>query len=169
MNHPGAPRWHLVHLTTPRLRLVAFDAELARLDAARLAAALDARVPPAAVDEDLWAASAERLAAAPHEAGWLFWLVVERGAVVGTAGFKGPPDADGAVELGYGLVPGARGRGLATEAVGALLAWAFADSRVRTVVAHTEARNEASVRVLAKLGFHLASPEGAILRFERSR
>src|SRR4051812_17515003 len=35
------------------------------------------------------------------------------GLAVGGIGFFGPPDADGAVEVGYGLVPAARGRGLA--------------------------------------------------------
>ena len=48
------------------------------------------------------------------------------GLAVGGIGFFGPPDADGAVEVGYGLVPAARGRGLASEALTQALAIATA-------------------------------------------
>lgn len=39
------------------------------------------------------------------------------GLAVGRFEFAGPPDGNGRVTFGYGLVPSARGRGLATEAV----------------------------------------------------
>lgn len=39
------------------------------------------------------------------------------GLAIGGLGFFGPPDDSGRVEIGYGLVPIARGAGLATEAV----------------------------------------------------
>src|SRR5687767_5237400 len=42
------------------------------------------------------------------------------GAVVGHAGFKGPPSAEGAVEIAYGVEPAHEGRGFATEAAAAL-------------------------------------------------
>ncbi len=158
-----------MELRTARLRLVAFDARLAALSPAALAQALGARVPPDAVDEDLWAEAAERVLADPAEAGWHFWLVVERGAVVGTAGFKGPPDARGDVELGYGLVAPARGRGLATEAAAALVAWALGDARVARIAADAERDNAPSLRVLAKLGFTREGPEGEIVRYVRRR
>lgn len=167
--HPAGRAFGRMEVATPRLRLVAFDAGLAALPPARLAGALGARVPPDAVDEEMWAESAERLQSRPGEAGWHFWLLVEHGAVVGTAGFKGPPGPEGEVEIGYGLVATARGRGLASEAARALVDWALRDARVRRIVAHTEAGNGASERVLAKLGFAPAGPEGPIRRFERLR
>ena len=37
------------------------------------------------------------------------------GLAVGGFGFFGPPGEDGRIEFGYGLVPSARGDGLATE------------------------------------------------------
>ena len=43
------------------------------------------------------------------------------GAVIGAAGFYGPPDDTGAVRVGYGLAESARGHGYATEALRALL------------------------------------------------
>jgi len=55
-----------------------------------------------------------------------FSLVHRDGAVVvGTAGFKGPPGADGVVEIAYGVVPEHQGKGFATEAARALVAYAF--------------------------------------------
>ena len=46
------------------------------------------------------------------------------GTVIGCGGFKGPPGADGVVEIAYGVVPEYQGRGYATEAAQALVAFA---------------------------------------------
>lgn len=67
--------------------------------------------------------------------------------------FKGPPDADGMVEIAYGIVPAYQGQGYATEAAAALVAFAFESGRVRLVRAHTLAANHASNHVLTKCGF----------------
>lgn len=77
------------------------------------------------------------------------------GLVCGTAGFFGAPaehdDGVREVEVGFGLVPDARGRGVATEALSGLVAAADAAGvRVRASVA---AENAASLRVLAHCGF----------------
>ncbi len=72
--------------------------------------------------------------------------------LVGWGGFKGPP-AHGAVEIGYEIAPARRGRGLATAAARAMITQAFADPRVRCVVAHTLAEHNASNHILTKLGF----------------
>jgi [ribosomal protein S5]-alanine N-acetyltransferase len=72
--------------------------------------------------------------------------------LVGWGGFKGPPK-DGVVELGYEIAEARRGRGLATAATRAMLAEAFADDRVTTVIAHTLPEPGASNRVLEKTGF----------------
>ena len=52
------------------------------------------------------------------------YIIIRRcdGMAVGDAGFFGPPGADGEVEIGYALVPSARGSGLAGEAVALLAA-----------------------------------------------
>jgi [ribosomal protein S5]-alanine N-acetyltransferase len=69
---------------------------------------------------------------------------------VGTIGPLGPPE-DGEVEVGFGLVEAARGRGLASEALRALLAETdVAGVRVRAGV---RPGNGASLRVLAGCGF----------------
>jgi ribosomal-protein-alanine N-acetyltransferase len=75
--------------------------------------------------------------------------------VFGSIGFLEPPapapDEVPEVEMGYGLVSDARGRGVATEAVRALLVLTDAlGVRVRAAVSPD---NSASIRVLAKCGF----------------
>ena len=94
--------------------------------------------------------------------------------VIGSAGFKGPPDKSAMVEIAYGIVPGYQGRGFATEAAAALVAFAFGSGRVRVVRAHTLPTNEASTRVLKKCGFEfigeVVDPEdGLVWRWERTR
>ena len=88
------------------------------------------------------------------------------GVVIGGAGFHGPPVA-GAVEIAYAVVPSARGRGYATEAVRALVAFAAACG-VQSVSAVVAADNAASRRVARAAGFALAEPDGAFLRYTRS-
>jgi [ribosomal protein S5]-alanine N-acetyltransferase len=55
--------------------------------------------------------------------------------------------------MGYCLDEPAWGQGLATEAAGALLQWAFDALDLNRVQAQTDTRNIASARVLEKLGF----------------
>lgn len=93
--------------------------------------------------------------------------------VVGTCAFKGPPDADGTVEIAYGIDENWRGRGLATEAAGALVKFAGDTGLVWLVCAHTRASNLASARVLAKCNFQrvgeVDDPEdGWVDRWERN-
>jgi len=106
---------------------------------------------------------------------WLhgYWLLErESETAVGAVGFKGPPDADGMVEIGYGVVPSREGRGYATEAAAAVVAFAFAQPDVKTVRAHTLPKASASTRVLVKCGFthvgEVVDPEdGLVWRWER--
>ena len=81
------------------------------------------------------------------------WLVARDGAVVGTAGAAGGVTPEGDQELGYGLVAGARGEGTGTEAVAAVAAVLERRSGVRRLTAEVLPGNEASVRLLTRLGF----------------
>ncbi|HJQ10826.1 MAG TPA: GNAT family N-acetyltransferase [Gemmatimonadaceae bacterium] len=104
------------------------------------------------------------------------FFIVDRDSnqVVGTAGFKGPPDNNGVVEIAYGVAPDYQGRGYATEAARALVEFALANSAVTIVRAHTLPEANASTRVLSKNGFrHLGEvidPEdGRVWRWELPR
>ncbi|HWI42656.1 MAG TPA: GNAT family N-acetyltransferase [Nocardioides sp.] len=81
--------------------------------------------------------------------------IVLQGWTVGSIGFFGPPapaaDDVPEVEVGYGLVPEGRGRGLVTEALTALLV--LTDAAGVRVRASIQPDNTASLRVAAKVGF----------------
>ncbi|MDP9206173.1 MAG: GNAT family N-acetyltransferase [Gemmatimonadota bacterium] len=96
----------------------------------------------------------------------------ESDTVVGKVGFKGPPGADGVVEIAYGVSPDHQGKGYATEAAEALTAYAFSSGQVRVVRAHTLPESNASGRVLTKCGFRhigeVIDPEdGLVWRWEK--
>jgi len=88
----------------------------------------------------------------PWTHGFALFHVID-GTVIGMGSFKGPPGVDGAVEIAYGVVPFYQGRGYATEAAQALVAYAFRNGGARGVRAHTLPATNASTRVLAKCGF----------------
>ena len=58
-------------------------------------------------------------------------------------------------ELGYMLAPGARGRGIATQALGQLSAWAFGTLGARRLQLLISVENQASSRVAKRAGFVL--------------
>jgi ribosomal-protein-alanine N-acetyltransferase len=96
----------------------------------------------------------------------------DTGSAVGSCSFKGPP-VGGVVEIAYGIHPDHEGKGYATEAVQALVDFAFSFETIRLVRAHTLPDAAASKRVLNKCGFRYVGetvdPEdGAVCRFERS-
>jgi len=175
---PGAP------LRTGRLLLVGLTPRLARLaleDRSGFERSLGARVPglwPLADfarmlprisqgHEEGSAAGPTRLILHPAEGAEGETLPT----LVGETGFHGPPDDSGTVEVGYGVLPAWRGRGIATEATGALIRHAFDGSRgrVRRVVARCLPDNPASQRVLERLGMRRAGRSGEALLFELRR
>jgi RimJ/RimL family protein N-acetyltransferase len=59
---------------------------------------------------------------------------------------------DGEAGIGWFLLPGFQGQGIATEAAGLLIRFAFERLGLRAVVASCDSANRASARVLQKLG-----------------
>lgn len=157
---------------------------LARADLAgrpELAKALGAAVPgewpPALYDRAAIECSLSQLERGGADADWAYYYLVREDlgpdgpVAVGIAGYKGPPGADGSVEVGYSVLPRHQRLGLASEAVAALVDRAFEDPGVSRVLAETLPSLLPSIAVLEKGGFHLVgvgSEQGAI-RFELSR
>ncbi len=91
--------------------------------------------------------------------GWYAWYAIRRSTsgklpvLIGAAGYLGPPNEAGSVEIGFSVMPSWRGQGYASEIAEFLTGNAFADSRVTMITAHTSDQNPASCRVLEKAGF----------------
>lgn len=85
---------------------------------------------------------------------WWVYQMIMNGYAVGDVGFHGPPADDGlrVVEIGYGVVPVWRGRGLATAACRMITEQAWA-AGADQVVAEVEPSNVASRKVLLHNGF----------------
>jgi RimJ/RimL family protein N-acetyltransferase len=154
-------------LETKNLRLLLQTREETRAYLERMPAHERVQVSPA------WLALLEESAAADP---WVDGFVLIRradGTVVGRCGFKGPPLADGVVEIAYGIAPEHQGKGYASEAAAALAGYAFATGQVQIVRAHTLPETNASTRVLAKCGFRcvgeVIDPEdGPVWRWEKT-
>lgn len=101
----------------------------------------------------------EKITAAPEEAIWWSWLpiLVSENTLIGNCGYKGPP-TEGMVEIGYEVARDYRRLGYATEIANTLVAHAFLQPDVNTVLAHTLPEENDSVRVLRKCGFRFVSP-----------
>jgi RimJ/RimL family protein N-acetyltransferase len=90
---------------------------------------------------------------------WLtYWLILIRDENVGAGllGFKGFPDERGATEIGYGIDPAYQGKGYMSEAIQALIDWAFTHPFCKVITA-TEVENPASKRLLERLGAQLVN------------
>jgi RimJ/RimL family protein N-acetyltransferase len=172
----------MLHLRTERLQLVAVTLELARAERAgpmHLEKLLHAHVPPSwpppLNDEKSLSWTIDFLTRNANGVGWGPWYFLHRehGALrlVGVGGFCGLPAPDGAVEIGYSIVPECHRLGLAPEAVRALVAWAFTHSEVERVIAHTLPALVPSIRVLEKCGFAPAGAggEAGTVRYELVR
>ncbi|MFC7488669.1 GNAT family N-acetyltransferase [Knoellia pratensis] len=83
---------------------------------------------------------------------------------IGGIGFKGQP-VDGRVEIGYGIVPSARGHGYAAEAVTALVALA-GENGVSLLLADTDLDNVASQMTLVHAGFSRMRTDEALHFYE---
>ena len=169
----------MLKLVTPRLELIAATVPVCRAaaaDRAELARLLSARVPaswPPELMADHLEGFARRIEADAALEGWLpwYWLTRDDPTLIGNGGFGAPPAEDGSGKFGYALVPEHQGRGYATEAVAALLEWAFSHAALTRVVADTYPELSRSIRVLQKNGFRYAGPgkgERAI-RYELTR
>ena len=93
---------------------------------------------------------------------YTYWLIVipNESYSAGMVGFKGEPDEDGMVEIGYGIDEAYRCQGYMTEAIRALIAWAFDDPACRSVTAKGVLRsNIASQRVLTKAGLKVTDQD----------
>ena len=103
----------------------------------------------------LWRLRISEIAADPSCARWVARAVVAEpeGVVVGHAGFHGPPDEAGMVEVAYSVDPAYRRRGYARAMLRELLRRAAAEPSVSTVRATISPGNAGSLATISGFGF----------------
>lgn len=103
--------------------------------------------------------------------GFDIWMIVknENMAIIGDAGFKGGPDQNGEVEIGYGLIEEERRKGYGFEAVYALLSWAFSQDDVKIIKADCLIDNTGSIRILEKCGMRETTRDSELIYWEIER
>jgi [ribosomal protein S5]-alanine N-acetyltransferase len=108
---------------------------------------------------NLWSMRSRQLAADPQSAMWITRIIVVNdspaasASVVGLAGFHGPPDENGMVEIGYRVDPFHRRQGFARSALEILLDVAAADPSVSIVRATISPDNAASRLLIGRYHF----------------
>jgi len=152
----------MIQLETKRLRIFPVTPEQLRLWLDDLPA-LERELGCPYKSEPLWddavRAARRQLAAAERDREryqyYTVWFLVHREerAIIGSAGFLGPPDQRGEVEIHYAMGKGHRGKGYMTEAVEAICKWAMEQPEVKHITAETDLMGRASQRVLEHLGF----------------
>jgi RimJ/RimL family protein N-acetyltransferase len=162
----------LSSVQTSRLGLIPFSLDLvqaAQCDPREVGALLGAHVLPdwpGADLAELLPFIEDWLAEEPGRAIWTR-IVLQRAerTLIGSVGFKAPPDAARSVEIGYGIVPAYRRHGYAVEAARGLIDWAVREHGVVEVTAECLVENIASQGVLARLGMRRTGREGDLLQW----
>lgn len=103
----------------------------------------------------LWRMRSEQCDQDPANAAWVTGIVWDgrRSLAVGAAGFHGPPDSGGMVEIGYRIDPAHRRRGYARAALETLLARADREPDVHRVRVSIQPDNLPSSNLALQYGF----------------
>jgi [ribosomal protein S5]-alanine N-acetyltransferase len=98
--------------------------------------------------------------------GWLNWAVADRATHAYLGHVQATVMPDGKAIVAYILFPPARGRGLATEAVSAMIGH-LRRHGIATFTASTDLRNTRSIALLERLGFARTGVAGGDAFYER--
>ena len=156
------PRLALFPLTAMQLRLTLQDVNLLAEDVG-LPIVPELVMPP--VRRAITMKLVKMQVALPEALPWYtYWLIVveqdDTRIGAGMVGFKGVPDDEGSVEIGYGIDPVFRGKGYMTEAARAMIEWAFRQGGCRVVTATRVLKsNPASSHVLLNVGMALSGED----------
>jgi RimJ/RimL family protein N-acetyltransferase len=150
----GRPRLkvRIVHLTGPVFRALAAG-DIAAANAL-------SPVPLSASFADpgwrgVWKRRSQQVDEDPASAAWVTGVIwdEQRQLAVGRAGYHGPPDPAGMVEIGYAVIPDYRRRGYARAALEALLGRAAREPDVQSVRVTISPDNRPSYELASQYGF----------------
>jgi [ribosomal protein S5]-alanine N-acetyltransferase len=171
----------ILYIDTQRLELLPCSLEVAQATLAKnkplLEKLLTAYIPDDWYNTEVQAflpKYIELLKSDPSQLGYGVWLIIrtEDSTLIGDLGFGGKSNND-TLELGYEILPSYRNEGYGTEAVEALVDFAFRQLAAQKIIAHTPIDNIASIRIVEKLGMENAgkipptdTPELEVYRWE---
>ncbi|MGG4440941.1 GNAT family N-acetyltransferase [Brevibacillus fortis] len=92
---------------------------------------------------------------AGESTGFESWMIITTDGmkIIGDAGFKGGPNTEGEVDIGYGIIEAERKKGYAYEAAAGLTNWALSQPKVKKITAKCLLDNIDSAKILVKMGF----------------
>ena len=142
----------IVHLTAPVFRALA-DGDLTAANAVSPVLLSALFIDPES--SYVWRMRSRQIEEDPASSGWVNGVIwCERQQVaVGHAGFHGPPDPSGMVEIGYTVDPAYRRCGYARAALEALLQRAAREPQVRRARVSIRPDNVASFQLASQYGF----------------
>jgi RimJ/RimL family protein N-acetyltransferase len=148
----SGPHVRIVHLSLPAYRALA-DGDLTAANAVSPVPLSEYFVGPEW--RGTWRMRSEQVAAEPASADWVTGVIWDerQQLAVGRAGYHGPPDESGTVEIGYAVDPAYRRRGYARAALETLLRRAAREPGVRTVRVSISPDNAASYALASQYGF----------------
>jgi RimJ/RimL family protein N-acetyltransferase len=88
---------------------------------------------------------------------------------VGGMGFAGYPNENGEAEIGYMIDANQHNKGFATEAIQAMIKWAFTHPFVKAIIVHTYADNLPSRRLMDKCGFEQMEEIEGLLTYKLTK
>jgi len=103
--------------------------------------------------------------------GYECWMIVLKSnmTIIGDIGFKGIPDDNGDVEIGYGLIEEEQRKGYGYEAAKSMIDWAFSQDNVMSVKADCLINNAPSIRILEKAGMKETKRDNELIYWELSK
>ncbi|MET8088202.1 GNAT family N-acetyltransferase [Micromonospora sp. NPDC005237] len=146
------PEVRIVHLNGPAFKALA----LGDLAEANTASPVPLSAYFAGPDwRGVWQMRSRQVEEDATSAAWVTGVIwdEQRHLAVGRAGYHGPPDAAGMVEIGYAVDPAHRRRGYARAALEALLQRATDEPQVHTVRVTISPDNLASYELASQYGF----------------
>lgn len=152
------------YIETERLNLITFTVEMmeaflkGNIEVEKIIPYKVAPEYPLDVYKQLFEYKINRFKKYPEENEWEGIIIhKEDNTIMGDMGFKGGPNKDGVIDIGYSIVPSYRGKGYATEMGKAMVEWGLSQPKVKKVVATCNPDNFASIRVLEKIGFKITN------------
>lgn len=146
-------------IETDRLRMITFTADMMKASLrGELEEAAGYKVMPGYPMEaykEFFPYKIERFRQYPRE-NEFEGVIIHKGdqMIIGDMGFKGGPDEEGSMDLGYSMMEAYQGKGYTTEMAKAAVVWGLQQPGVKRIIASCSETNLASVRVLEKVGFN---------------